>query len=179
MNRVPNLEKNNFSTGNSLPAETHPHDSVQQEGDAKTTICDFSGGKPGLTAALQGTRWLRRTAAVISSSSKPKSISEMANCMLLGLTKMWGPVIFPNSLGEVRGSPCLQMPVMKYHGQQRHSWQDHWLLSGAFQHDGQSKNRAHEPASNSRHMRDDHITIPCTRGYPHHEYFSFPGLLSL
>lgn len=51
MNRVPNPGKDHFSTGNSLPAEAHPCDSVQQEGDAKTTICNFSGGKRGLTAA--------------------------------------------------------------------------------------------------------------------------------
>lgn len=89
MNRGPNLGKDNFSKGNSLPAETHPHDSVQQEGDAKTTICDFSGGNPGLTAAPQSTWWLRGTAAVICSSSKPRFISAMANCTLLGLTKMW------------------------------------------------------------------------------------------
>lgn len=150
MNRVPNLEKNNFSTGNSLPAETHPHDSVQQEGDAKTTICDFSGGKPGLTAALQGTLWLRRTAAVISSSSKPKSISEMANCMLLGLTKMWGPVIFPNSLGEVRGSPCLQMPVMKYHGQQS-------IL-------GKTTDSSQEPSSTMARAKTEPTSQPQTPG---------------
>lgn len=89
MNRVPNPGKDNFSTGNSLPAEAHPHDSVQEEGDGKTTICDFSGGQPGLTAAPQGTRWLRVTSAVMCSSSKPKFISIMANCMLLGLIKMW------------------------------------------------------------------------------------------
>lgn len=88
---MPNLGKDHFSPGNSLPAETHPHESVQQEGDAKTTTCDFSGGKPGLTAALQGTRWLRGIAAVMCFSSKPKFISVMANCMLLGLTKRWWP----------------------------------------------------------------------------------------
>lgn len=31
-----------FSTGKSLPAEVHPHDSVHQEGDARTTVCGFS-----------------------------------------------------------------------------------------------------------------------------------------
>lgn len=153
---MPNSGEAYFSEGNSLPAEAHPRDSVHEEGNAKTTICSFSWGKPGPNTALQGARLLRGTTTVMHFPSKPKFSSVMADCALLCLPKAWWPgwnewLILPPDTSHVTSlstKPLLTRSVTP--------------PSGPSQQDGWGKSSTQQLASGWRHMLDADAAVPCT-----------------